>query len=88
MSRTARIAGLAAVLSLLAAAPAVAAKTVDYKGKTTGGHTITFKRQGKKVWWISTMAPTICLATNRVGAKPISGAEIFTPPATRSSGAR
>jgi hypothetical protein len=80
MSRTARIAGLAAVLSLLAAAPAVAAKTVDYKGKTTGGHTITFKRQGKKVWWISTMAPTICLATNRVGAKPISGAEIFTPP--------
>jgi hypothetical protein len=30
MSRTARIAGLAAVLSLPAAAPAVAAKTVDY----------------------------------------------------------
>jgi hypothetical protein len=80
MPRTARIAALAAALSLLAAAPAVAAKTVDYKGKTTGGHTITFKRQGNKVWWISTMAPTICLPTNRVGAKSISGAEIFTPP--------
>jgi hypothetical protein len=37
-------------------------------------------RQGKKVWWISTMVPTICLPTNRVGARTISGAEIFTPP--------
>ena len=71
----------AVVVSLaLFATPALAAKTVNYKGKTTGGHTITFKRQGNKVWWISTMAPTICLPTNRVGAKTISGAEIFTPP--------
>jgi hypothetical protein len=80
MTRTARIAALAVALSLLAAAPAVAAKTVNYKGKTTGGHTITFKRQGKKVWWISTMAPTVCLATNRPGAQSRTGAEIYTPP--------
>jgi hypothetical protein len=80
MTRTARIAALAVALSLLAAAPAVAAKTVNYKGKTTGGHTITFKRQGKKVWWISTMAPTVCLASNRPGAQSRTGAEIYTPP--------
>ena len=80
MPRIARIAALAAGLSLFAAAPALAAKTVNYKGKTSGGHTITFKRQGSKVWWISTMTPTICLPINRVGAKSITGAEIFTPP--------
>jgi hypothetical protein len=80
MRRTARIAALSAALSVFAAAPAMAAKTVNYKGKTSGGHTITFKRQGNKVWWISTMVPTICLPTNRVGARTISGAEIFTPP--------
>ena len=71
----------AVVVSLaLLATPALAAKTVDYKGKTTGGHTITFKRQGNKVWWIYTMAPTICLPTNRVGARSITGAEIYNPP--------
>ena len=80
MSRTARIAALTAALSVLVAAPAMAAKTVNYKGKTAGGHTITFKRQGNKVWWISTMAPTVCLPTNRVGARVISGGEIYTPP--------
>lgn len=80
MTRTARIAALAAALSVLAAAPAMAAKTVNYKGKTKGGHTITFKRQGNKVWWIYTMTPTMCLPINRVGEKAITGAEIFTPP--------
>jgi hypothetical protein len=80
MTRTVRTVALAVVLSLAAAAPAVAAKTVDYKGKTRGGNTITFKRQGSKVWWISTMVPTVCLPINRVGEKSIAGAEIFTPP--------
>lgn len=82
MTRTARVLAVAAVVAAVAAVPAVAdaAKPVNYKGKTAGGHTITFKRAGKKVWWISTMIPTICLPTNRVGEKPISGAEIFTPP--------
>lgn len=79
-SRMARAAALAAVAALAAAAPASAAKTVDYKGKTRGGHTITFKRQGSKVWWISTMVPTVCLPINRVGERSIAGAEIFTPP--------
>jgi hypothetical protein len=58
MTRTARTAVLTAALALLVAAPASAAKTVNYKGKTSGGHQITFKRQGKKVWWISTSPST------------------------------
>ncbi len=80
MTRTARIAALTAALSVLAAAPALAAKTVSYRGKTKGGHTITFKRQGNRVWWISTMAPTVCLPSNRTDRQPIAGAEIYTPP--------
>ena len=81
MTRTARAVAIAAALALVAAVPAAAdAKPVNYKGKTAGGHTITFKRAGKKVWWISTMIPTVCLPTNRVGSPPRSGAEIFTPP--------
>lgn len=83
MTRTIRTAAVA-----LAAAAAVggalagpaAAKTVEYKGKTAGGHTITFKRSGNKVWWISTMVPTTCLPIDRIGARVISGAEIYTPP--------
>src|SRR5205085_559724 len=80
MNRIAAVIAASAALSLLAATPALAAKTVNYKGRTTGGHTITFKRQGNKVWWISTMAPTTCLPTNRPGARIIGGAEIYTPP--------
>jgi hypothetical protein len=80
MSRIARIVVLTAGLSLFAAAPAVAAKTVNYKGKTSGGHTITFKRKGNKVWWIGTMVPTVCLPTNRPSARTMTGAEWFTPP--------
>jgi hypothetical protein len=79
MTRTARVIAIAAALSLVAAAPA-AAKPVNYKGKTAGGHTITFKREGKRVWWIYTMVPTVCLPTNRIGERPITGAEIFNPP--------
>ena len=81
MTRIARVLAVAGVVTAVAAVPAVAgAKPVTYKGKTAGGHRITFKREGKRVWYISTMIPTICLPTNRVGEKPISGAEIFTPP--------
>jgi hypothetical protein len=79
MTRTARVIAVAAALSLVAAAPA-AAKPVNYKGKTAGGHTITFKHEGKRVWFIYTMVPTVCLPTNRIGARSITGAEIFNPP--------
>jgi hypothetical protein len=81
MTRTTRVLAVAATVAAVAAVPAAAsAKPVNYKGKTSGGHTITFKREGKRVWWISTMVPTVCLPTNRVGERSITGAEIFTPP--------
>lgn len=81
MTRTSRIVAVAATIAAVAAVPAAAsAKPVNYEGKTSGGHQITFKREGKRVWWISTMVPTVCLPTNRVGERPITGAEIFTPP--------
>jgi hypothetical protein len=79
MTRSARLVVLVAALALVAAAPA-AAKPLNYKGKTKGGHSITFKREGKKVWHIYTMIPTVCLPTNRVGARSSTGAEIFNPP--------
>ena len=73
------IVALGAVALLAPTAPAMG-KTLTYKGKTKGGHTITFKRNGKKVWYIYTAVPTVCLSYNRPGAKPISGAEEFNPP--------
>jgi hypothetical protein len=81
MTRTSRIVAVAATIAAVAAVPAAAAaKPVNYKGKTSGGHQITFKREGKRVWYISTLIPTVCLPTNRVGERSITGAEYFTPP--------
>ena len=81
MTRISRIVAIAATVAAVAAVPAAAsAKPVNYKGKASGGHQITFKREGKRVWYISTMVPTVCLPTNRVGSRSITGAEIFTPP--------
>jgi len=85
MTRIARALTVATVLALAAAGPA-AAKPLDYKGKTKGGHSITFKREGKKVWYIYTAIPTVCLPTNRVGEDPISGAEEFNPPGPQKVG--
>jgi hypothetical protein len=81
MTRTTRFLAVAAALAIVAAIPAAAqAKVINYKGKTSGGHQITFKREGKRVWYISTLIPTVCLPTNRVGERSITGAEYFTPP--------
>jgi hypothetical protein len=61
--------------------PAAAeAKAVSYKGKTRGGHTITFKRSGSKLSGVSTMIPTICVSTTRSGPGTTkAGADIYQP---------
>ena len=60
---------LAAVAALLVTAPLASAKSVSYKGKTKGGHTITFKRSGNKVSAINTLVPTVCISGS--GSAPL-----------------
>jgi hypothetical protein len=66
---------VAAVL-LAAAAPAANAKAVPYKGKTTGGHEMTFTYSKGKMRNVSTAVPMTCLSIQGGGA-PISGAELW-----------
>jgi hypothetical protein len=72
---------LAAVALVAAAAPA-GAKAVSYKGKTKGGHTITFKRSGNKLSAISTLVPTVCASSTSPSATPRAGADIYQPGAS------
>ena len=68
----------AAALILLAVPQAAgAAKRVPYKGKTTGGHSITFTYGKGKMWDVVTMVPMTCLAIQGGGA-PISGGELWS----------
>jgi hypothetical protein len=67
----------AAALILLAVPQAAgAAKRVPYKGKTTGGHKVTFKLAKGKLWNFVTGVPMTCLSIQGGGA-PISGAEVW-----------
>ena len=57
-------------------AAASAAKPVKYAGKTSSGHKVTFKLQGKQVFDFETGAPVTCIpiqggGQNFVGAEPI-----------------
>jgi hypothetical protein len=70
-------AALTAALAF-AAAPALG-KPVVYSGVTSGGHEITFKRNGNALQALSTYVPTSCVAAGP-GA-PRAGAEIYEPPA-------
>jgi hypothetical protein len=71
-----------AVVALMAAAPAVEAKSVSYKGKTKGGHAITFKRSGSTLKSIKTLVPTVCVPTTGGGQSPKAGADIYQPGAS------
>jgi hypothetical protein len=69
------IAPIAAVALLATAAPAAeAVKGVPYKGKTTGGHNVTFNLVKNRMWNFLTGVPTSCLAIQGGGA-PMTGAE-------------
>jgi hypothetical protein len=72
-------AALAVVAALLAAAvPAAAdAKSVAYKGKTTGGHKVTFRYAKGEMNRFTTGVPMTCLSIQGGGA-PISGAELWS----------
>ncbi|HEX2232248.1 MAG TPA: hypothetical protein VHG69_02670 [Thermoleophilaceae bacterium] len=69
-----------AVASLLAAAvpaAAQAAKGVPYKGKTTGGHPITFKYSKGKMHNVKTGVPMTCISIQG-GGSPVTGADLWT----------
>ena len=66
---------MAAVFAL--AVPAAnAAKGVPYKGKTTGGHKVTFTFKKGKMRNVVTAVPMTCLSIQG-GGSPISGAELW-----------
>lgn len=71
-----KLISLAAVTALCAvAAPAAhAAKGVPYKGKTSGGHKVTFTLKGSKAMKFTTGIPVTCLAIQGGGA-PLTGVQ-------------
>ena len=66
-----------AVVCAAAAPAASAAKRVPYKGKTTGGHAVTFALGKGKLWNFTTGVPMQCLSIQGGGA-PISGAVLWS----------
>jgi hypothetical protein len=70
---------------LLALPGASVAEAVTYKGKTSGGSTITLKRSGNSIRSIRTVVPTICTETTGSGLSR-AGAELFRPPGRTTLG--
>jgi hypothetical protein len=73
---TTALLALAAVGALAVPAGAAAAKPVNYVGKTSSGHKVTFKLKGKQVSKFVTGAPVTCIpiqggGQNFVGAEPM-----------------
>jgi len=74
---TTALLAVAAVCALaIPAGAAAAAKPVNYSGKTSSGHKVTFKLKGKQVLKFVTGAPVTCIpiqggGQNFVGAEPI-----------------
>jgi hypothetical protein len=77
-SKMKKIAGPLMVVALLAvaAAPASAAKTVNYKGKTSSGHKITFKVKNGRVHDLVGGIRMSCIPIQG-GGSPQGGSEIF-----------
>ena len=67
------------VTGLLALTGASVAEAATYKGKTSGGSTITLKRSGNAIGSIRTVVPTVCTETTGSGLSR-AGAELFQPP--------
>lgn len=72
-----RTVAVTAALAVAVAAPAAAAKPVNYAGKTKTGDKVTFKLAGSKITNLKAMLPTICLPTS---GNPRSGTDFFEPP--------
>jgi hypothetical protein len=71
---------LLAAIALLAAVPAAdAAKTkgTPYKGKTTGGHKVSFGLSKGKMWDFTTGVPMTCIPIQGTG-NPITGVELWS----------
>jgi hypothetical protein len=68
-----------ALACLLAGGSVAEAKTVSYKGKTSSGTKITFKRKGNKVSKVRTTLSTICIETTGSGLTR-AGSELYRPP--------
>jgi len=74
-----RIAIIVALAGLLAsAAPAVAAKSTTYAGKTSGGQPITFKVRGGKIYNPEAGVPVSCLPIQG-GGTPQTGVDLMHP---------
>jgi hypothetical protein len=70
------IAPLTAIALLALAAPAGAAKTQTYKGKTSSGHKITIKVKRNKIRYIVGGVRMACVSIQG-GGRPIAGSDIF-----------
>jgi acid phosphatase class B len=73
---TATLIAAVALCAVALPSTAAAAKPINYKGKTSSGHKVTFKLKGKQVTKFVTGAPVTCIpiqgtGTNFVGAEPI-----------------
>jgi hypothetical protein len=72
------IAFVAVAAMFAAVVPAAhAAKGVPYKGKTTGGHKITFNYAKGKMWRVVTAVPMTCIPIQGVGS-PQTAADLWT----------
>jgi hypothetical protein len=73
-----KLVAFVAVAALFAAAvPAAHAAKVPYKGKTTGGHSITFKYSKGKAHNVKTAVPVTCISIQG-GGSPVTGVEPWT----------
>jgi hypothetical protein len=67
------------LVAVLTGGSTAQAKSVAYKGKTSSGTTIKFKRKGNKVSKINTAISTVCTETTGSGYTR-TGSEIYQPP--------
>ena len=73
------------VVAGLLALPTASSAAVRYKGRTSGGSSITLKRSGTAIGSIRTVVPTICTETTGSGLSR-AGAELFQPPGRTTLG--
>lgn len=71
------IVGIAALGALLVAAPAQAAGGVEYKGRTSSGHPITFELKDKRLYDMQSGIRVSCVPIQGGGA-PLGGTDTFT----------
>jgi hypothetical protein len=73
-----KAASILVLAGLLAGAAPAAAKPISYVGKTSGGHEITFKLRGGKIYNPVAGVPTTCLPIQG-GGTPQTGVDLMHP---------